>query len=104
MSISGLNLISPLYTITLNGFTFSTVVAKACSIHPIDSYFKVTAFPVFTTFGSSNLKFSEKSKFSSVIADSGAICDLSEFLLVTGVISFVDVLTLMEDNPLLINE
>ena len=32
---------------TLNGFTFSTVVAIGCSIQPISSYFKVTEFPVF---------------------------------------------------------
>ena len=103
LSISGLSLISPLYTITLNGFTFSTVVANACSIHPTESYFKVSACPVFWTFGSNNWKFCDVSNCSSTIETAGASCDLSEFLLTMGVNSFAEVLTRMLDNLLLMN-
>ena len=62
----------PLYETTLNGFTFSTLVAKGCSIHPTLSYFKVIMFPVFCTLESKRLKLVDRSKFSSEISDADA--------------------------------
>ena len=46
-SLSGDNFTLPTYSITWNGLTFSTRVASGCSNQPIESYFKVTTFPVF---------------------------------------------------------
>ena len=104
LSVAGFNSISPVYTTTLNGFTFSTVVAIGCSIQSISSYFKVTEFPVFWILGSNNSKLSLRSIFWGVIRAVGAIWDLTEFLLITGANSSAVGLTSIEDNSLSIKE
>ena len=46
-SEDGESLMNPVYSITWNGLTFSTLVASGCSIQPTELYFRVIAFPVF---------------------------------------------------------
>ena len=77
-SFSGDNFTFPTYSITWNGLTFSTRVASGCSNQPIESYFRVTTFPVFWIFGSNNSKLVVKSKSSSEISDEGKTLCLSE--------------------------
>ena len=83
ISFAGSNSISPVYTTTWKGLTFSTPVANACSIQPISSYFKVTNLPVFWTFESIKAKFSVLS-FTSA----GARSIFNEFLDRIGTNSF----------------
>ena len=104
VSTAGFNSISPVYTTTWNGLTFSTVVAIGCSIQSISSYFKVTESPVFWTFGSNKSKLLVKSKLWGIISSICAICDLREFLLIIGINSSAVGLICMEDNGLSIKE
>ena len=89
LSLEGFNIIVPEYSTTWKGFTFSTLVANGCSIQSIESYFKVTVFPVFCTLSSKSLKFSDKSIFSSETKVLGVIIFFILFLDINGVNSLL---------------
>ena len=68
---------NPWKAITLNGFTFSVVVACGFSIQSTSSYANVIKSPVFWQFGSESFRLEFKSAvFTSILeskANSGSI-------------------------------
>ena len=72
VSDSGFKVITPVKSIILNGFTFSTLDANGCVIQSFSVYLSVILSPVFWTLESSNSRSAEKSAVSVLIEGSSA--------------------------------